>query len=118
MRTTDAWKEVLRNAIRKAMREKDKDALAVSRETLAAIDNAEAREIDAAPAAQDGPIAGAVAGAGGGEVPRRLLDPEEALAVIRNEIDEREKAARVYADLGRNDEAERLRRQASFLSSL
>lgn len=51
-RTTDEWRRDLRNALREAMRERRADAIAVLRETLAAIDNAEAVDPGAAPPVQ------------------------------------------------------------------
>lgn len=63
------------------MRERQADAVAALRETLAAIDNAEAIDASAAPPVQHGVIAGGVAGLGAGEVP-------EALHVVINSIAE------------------------------
>lgn len=118
MRTIDEWKEALRAAIRTSMRAGDKAALAAAREVLAALDNAEAQDPSAGPAPGSGPIAGAASGVGAGEVARRILQPEEAAAIVQREIDEREDAAGAYLEMGQPAEAERLRGQASFLSSL
>src|SRR5215468_5150160 len=105
MRSTDEWRDVLRTALREAVRERRADAVAVLRETLAAIDNAEAADTSAAPPAQHGVIAGGVAGLGAGEVPRRQLSAAAVSAIVGREIQERRHAAAAYAALGRHDEA-------------
>lgn len=117
-RTADQWRGVLRAALREAMRERQADAVAVLRETLAAIDNAEAIDAGAAPPAQHGVIAGGVPGLGAGEVPRRSLSPDEVAAIVAREIEERRHAASTYAALGRDQEAAVLGRQVEILAAL
>lgn len=118
MRTVDEWKSTLRAALREALRDRQTHAVAVLRETLAAIDNAEAVDASAAPAVQQGPIAGAVAGLGAGEVARRVLDAEAVTAIIEREIQERTDAATTLAELGKHDEAATLQRQVDVLVAL
>ena len=118
MRSVDEWKAVLRTALRDALRARQMHAVAVIRETLAALDNAEAAEPSAAPPVQHGVIAGGVAGLGAGEVPRRLLSPEAVTAIIEREIRERRDAAATCAALGRDDEASTLGLQVDVLASL
>lgn len=119
MRTVDEWKALLRSAIKEAMRRREGNAVAVLRETLSAIDNAEAVATQEGPTtAGDGVIAGAVAGLGAGEVQRRALSVEEVAAVIARELEERREAAATYEKLGRPEEAERLREQVRLLESL
>jgi uncharacterized protein YqeY len=118
VRTVDDWKVVLRDALREAMRARDTVAVAALRETLAAIDNAEAADPSAAPRAEAGPIAGAVAGLGAGEVPRRQLGADDVAAIVAREIGERRAAAATFAALGRADDARRLERQADLLAAL
>ena len=89
--------------------------MAVFRETLAAIDNAEAADPSAAPPVQHGAIAGGVAGLGAGEVPRRRLSPEAVTAIVERELNERREAAARYTALGRHDEAARLALQVEAL---
>ena len=72
----------------------------------------------AAPAVQQGPIAGAVAGLGAGEVARRVLDAEAVTAIIEREIQERTDAATTLAELGKHDEAATLQRQVDVLVAL
>jgi uncharacterized protein len=118
MRSVEEWKSVLRAALRDALRTRQAHAVAVMRETLAAIDNAEAAEASAAPPVEHGAIAGGVAGLGAGEVPRRVLSAEAVTAIVEREMAERRDAAITYAALGRQDEASTLRQQIDLLASL
>lgn len=118
LRSVDEWKQVLRTALREAVRLRQMPAVAVIRETLAAIDNAEAADLTAAPPVQHGVIAGGVAGLGAGEVPRRTLSAEAVLAIVEREVQERRDAATTYSALGRQDDARALRLQLDVLVSL
>jgi uncharacterized protein len=118
VRSVEEWKTVLRAALRDALRTRQVQAVAVLRETLAAIDNAEAADPSAAPPVQQGVIAGGVAGLGAGEVPRRTLSAEAVTAIVEREIQERRDAVTTYAALGRHDEASTLRLQLEVLVSL
>jgi uncharacterized protein YqeY len=118
MKTVDEWKRGLREALREALHARQAPAIAVMRETLAAIDNAEAAALSSAPPVEHGVIAGGVAGLGAGEVPRRILSADEVTALIAREIRERRDAATTYAGLGRLDEARTLERQADLLVAL
>jgi uncharacterized protein len=118
MRSVAAWKSVLRDALRDAQRARRALAVAVLRETLAAIDNAEAADLSVAPTAQHGVIAGGVAGLGAGEVARRVLTAQEVAALIEWEIEERRTAAAAYEAHGRAKEADALRSQIDLLVAL
>ena len=118
MRTVKEWKLVLRAALRDAMRSKDANSVAMLRETLAAIDNAEAADLSLAPVAQSDVIAGAAVGLGGGDIPRRTLGPDDVQAVVERELRDRRDAATSYASLGREGDAAVLRTQADLLESL
>lgn len=118
MRSVEEWKDVLREALRDALRARQTHAVAVLRETLAAIDNAEAADASAAPPVQHGVIAGGVPGLGAGEVPRRVLGAAAAAAIVELEIQERREAAATYEAMGRHDEASTLRLQADVLVAL
>lgn len=118
MRTVDNWKALLRAALRDAQRARDAHVVGVIRETLAAIENAEAVDVTSAPPGQSAAIAGAVDGLGAGEMPRRELGPQEVAAIIERELRERREAATSYASLGRAEEAGVLRHQADVLESL
>jgi hypothetical protein len=118
MKTVEEWKSVLRAALKDAMRERSTAKTAVLRETLAAIDNAEAAEVSAAPAVQHGVIAGGVAGLGAGEVARRSLGPEEVRAIIERELNEKLDAEATYARLEKHEQAQTLGMQAEVLAAL
>ena len=118
MKTVEEWKSDLRAALLEAARSRQAHAVAVIRETLAAIDNAEAADPSASPPVQHGVIAGGVPGLGAGEVPRRLLSAEAVAAIVAREIQERRDAAATYSTLGQHDEANRLRLQVDVLVSL
>lgn len=117
MKTVEQWKTLLRAQLRAAQLARRSDEVTVLRETLAAIDNAEA------PPAVDGPlsagvIAGSVEGVGATEVMRRELSPDEIAQVVGRELEERRAAAASYASLGRSEDAARLAAQAELLARL
>lgn len=119
----DEWKSALRAAMREAMRARQAHVVAVLRETLAAIDNAEAVDASAAQSAGDGNIdhgiiAGAVAGLGAAEAQRRLLDAEAVASIVEREIQERKDAAATLAALGKHEEATTLQQQIDVLVAL
>jgi uncharacterized protein YqeY len=118
LRTVAEWKSALRAALADALRARQAPAVAVLRETLAAIDNAEAAESSAAPPVQHGVIAGGVAGLGAGEVPRRILSADAVAAIVAREIEERRAAVTTYAALGRTDEARTLSLQIDVLAAI
>lgn len=109
----------LRAALTDAMRARDPVATAALRSAVAAIDNAEAVDPDAAPVATatSADVAGGVAGLGAAEVARRTLDEAEVLRVVRAEVDERQVAAADYERLGRADHAARLRAEAAAIAT-
>jgi uncharacterized protein YqeY len=118
LRDVRAVKDLLRTALREALRARQPEAVAAFREVLAALDNAEAADVSAAPPVQAGVIAGGVEGLGAGEVPRRVLSPETVAAIVAREIRERREAAAAYAALGQPDEARRLSGQVEALVAL
>lgn len=118
MRSVEEWKTVLRTALKEALRARQAHAVGVLRETLSAIDNAEAVDASEAPAVQHGVIAGGVVGLGAGEVPRRELSPEAVAAIINREQQERRDAAATFSAHGRSDEAQRLQLQIGVLDAL
>ena len=121
MRTVDDWKALLRARLREAMRARDASAVAVLRETLAAIDDAEARDAaDApiAPVAHAGGIAGGVRGLGAGDVARRELSAGDVARLIEREVEHRLHAAASFRAVGRVPEAEVQDQQAALLAAL
>lgn len=115
MRTVNEWKAALRTSLKEAMRARSAQAAAVLRETLAAIDNAEAADLSVAPAAVDGAFAGSAGGLGSGEVARLALTPEAVQAVIDREIQERRDTVALYEKLGKQDEANAVKAQVDVL---
>lgn len=120
LKNVSEWKDVLRAGIRAAMVAKDKAVLAVLRETLAAIENAEAPPATSALAADasEGPFAASVAGLGAGDIARLELSPEQVAALMAREIKERRDAAAEYLKLGQKEQAELLSAQADKLTEL
>jgi hypothetical protein len=118
MRSVERWKQVLREALREAMRARAPEAVSVFREVLGALDNAEAAELALAPAVEAGRIAGGVSGLGAGEVPRRVLGQTEVAALLAREVVEREAAAARFEALGEGEAAAKLRRQVGLLAAV
>ena len=118
MKTVEEWKSVLRAALKEAMRTRQQEKVSVLRETLAAIDNAEAADLSNAPRVQHGVIAGGVAGLGAGEVARRTITPEEVRAIIERELKEKRDAEATYARLEKHEQARTLGMQAEVLAAL
>jgi uncharacterized protein YqeY len=111
----------LREALRAAMKAKDTVAVSALRSALAAIGNAEAVSV-AAPADGAAPsgsrhVAGAAAGLGAAEAPRRELASADVAAIIAAEVAERRDAARQYDSTGHGDQAARLRREAEVIEA-
>jgi uncharacterized protein len=118
MKTVEEWKTALRTALKEAMRARQAAHVSVLRETIAAIENAEAADVTDAPAVQDGVIAGGVAGLGAGDVSRKSLIPEEVRRIIERELHEKRDAASTYERLEKHEQAQTLRLQASVLAAL
>jgi uncharacterized protein YqeY len=118
MRTVADWKSILRERLKESMRAKDARLVAMYRETLAALDNAEAPAASKGPAVTSGAIAGALVGLGAGEAPRIALTPDDVQSIIERELRERREGAATYEAHGRAEDAAALRRQADVLQSL
>lgn len=118
MKRIDTWKSLLRVRLKEALAARQQPVVSVLRETLAALDNAEAPAAGAAPIDSDGAFAGSLAGLGAGEVARLSLGPEAVAALIAREIRERRDAAQEYRRLGRDEAASLLELQADVLARL
>ena len=119
MRTVEDWRTLLRSELKRALVERRVHAAAVLRETLAAIDNAEAPPVRSVPAGEASPVfARAVRGVGAGEIARIQLSPAAMTAIIQREIEDRRRAAAEYSTLGRHEEACALAAQVEVLVSL
>ena len=91
----------LRTALRTAMLDKDRDAVAALRSALAAIENAAAVDTTGPGLAiEEAPV-----GVGVNDVARQVLAPADLVAIVNAEIHEHETGAAQYDDLGRTDEA-------------
>jgi len=101
------------------MEARDSVAVAALRSALAALDNAEA--VDAArapqPSAGHPRPGGTVRGLRAAEVERRSLSAAEMEELVRAEVTERHAVARDYEHAGHRTHAERLRSEATVLSS-
>ena len=114
-----AVRQRLEQALRQALRARSAVEVSALRSALAAIDNAGAIAVGPASAAgaSSPHFAGAAAGLGAAEVPRRGLSEGEIEEIVRAEAAERRDAAHRYERSGRVDHADRLRREASVLES-
>ena len=119
MRSSEV-RQRLGEALRQALRARDKVAVSALRTTLAAIDNAGAVPAAPTPAASGGSphFAGATAGLGAAEAEPRSLTEADLVRIVRTEIAAREAAAQQYDRAKHPDQAGRLRREASILRSV
>ncbi len=97
------------------MKQRDRDALAVYRTALAAIDNAEAVPLGPSDAA--GAIELSVVGPGRADVQRRLLTEPDMINIVLQEAHERRMAADSLAG-AKPDTARRLHHEAGLLQAL
>lgn len=118
MHTADEYRAMLRAALREEMKARRTWAVSALRETIAAIDNAESVSAVPPTALSSTVIAGAVAGLGNSEVPRRVLTPNDVAAIVAREMNERRAAASQYVALGRHEEAATLDAQATLLEKV
>jgi uncharacterized protein YqeY len=100
-------------ALPAAMRARDRVAVSALRSALARVSNAEAVHIDTVPRA--GAVHDAAVGAGAADAPRRELSEAEVRALVEAEVAEHEHAARHLTDVGRPDDAARVRAEADVL---
>ena len=108
----------LRLALASAMKERDTTAVSVLRTSLAAIDNAETVDVPEDPRSREGPISGAVMGHGAGDVARRTLSEGEIMTILDRQLADRNSAAVHYQELGRHEDAARLRREVEILTAV
>ncbi len=105
-----ALKERLRADLKAAMREKRADEVALLRNLIAALDNAEA-----VPGVVYTALPGAFGG-GANEVSRLELDRAAVEALLTREVEERLAAAADYERRDRAEDAARLRDEAALVS--
>lgn len=104
----------MRQALREAMRARDKAAVSALRSALATLDNAEAVPVDES-ALRGLALEQAPVGAGATEAARRELGEDEVVAVVRAEADERLEAAAQLTAPEHAARAARLRAEAAVL---
>ncbi|RNI21303.1 hypothetical protein [Flexivirga caeni] len=109
--TADQLRSILRDALKTALRERDRVTTQALRSAIAAIDNAEAVPT----AARAGAIEAAPTGVGATEARRRDLSAAELHAILRHEVDERYAAARVCVTAS-PETAARLRAEADVIA--
>jgi uncharacterized protein len=116
--STPTVRDLLQQALGQALKARDMIAASALRSALGAIDNASA--VPARPATVTGAtsqyVAGAATGPGAAETARRGLSDQEASAIVRAEIAERQAAAQDYDRAGYTERAGRLRREADILA--
>lgn len=103
----------LRAALPAALKNRDRATAATLRATLAAIDNAEAVDVDTVRA---GAIEASPVGLGVAEAARRELTEADVAAIVQAEIDEQRHAAETYDRSGHSDKAADLRAAADMLA--
>ena len=120
MTSSDDLRSRLHRALTGALKARDTASISALRSALGAIGNAEAvaPEPAQAPGTDSAHVAGAVAGLGASEAPRRTLTEGEVDGIVRGEVTEREAAAEQYERGGRGTEAARLRHGTRRLIAL
>ena len=122
--TATALVACLRGALTAALGSGDRVAASALRSALAAVGNAEAVDPAASVSPADPAVAssehfaGAKAGLGAAEAPRKLLTAADITQIVVREIEERQSAAAEYDRLGHRDKAERLRGEADVLAAV
>lgn len=105
----------LRSDLLVAIKARDVVAIAALRCALAAIENAQAVDVPAAPHVSGSQyVAGAVS-AQGAEVERRELTDTDKRGLVQSQVDQRTIAAHEYEKLGHQDAADQLRAEAGVL---
>lgn len=106
----------LRAAVAIAMKSRDRRAVSALRSALAAVENAEAVEIDA-DAVRAGAIEASRVGVGAAEAARRELTEADVTAIVQTEISERRAAAAAYEASGHAERAAELLAEADALTA-
>jgi uncharacterized protein len=99
----------LQQALARALRERDAEAMSALRSALGAIANAEAVHVPQRTGTE------VMLGVGSSEVPRRELTQDEIDGIVEAEIVERRRAAADLVGLGQDAHMERLVEQAKVL---
>lgn len=110
----------LRERLTTAMRAGDRTAVNALRSVIAALDNAEAvPDTETASGSTTSPhVAGAAAGLGAGEQPRRVLTKGDELAVVARETAELRASASTLSAAGQQARADELVRAAALIDDV
>ncbi len=110
----------LRNRLTAAMRARDRQTAGTIRSVLAALENAEALPVTqhGTMAATSEHIAGAAAGLGAAEAPRRTLSADDERALVEREVAELRSASATFATAGQQQRASELIQVAENLESI
>lgn len=109
-------RDMMRHDLKSAMKARDNTAVDAIRSALAAIDNAEAVQVDHSvtePGSAD--VAGSAVGLGAAEAERRDLATTDIRAIVETEVNDRIAAACQYEKAGRSDAGGKLRAEAEVL---
>jgi uncharacterized protein len=120
LRTVTAdLRSALRRDLTAALKARQAETVSALRTALAALENAEAVEVQDQDNASSASahFAGARSGPGSAEVPRRQLDPEDLRSLLEAVISDFEREARRYHSLGQAEVARRLEGRAAVLSA-
>ena len=117
----EALKQQLRLDLAAALKARRGDEVRALRALLAAIDNAEAVEgpslsSSSSPPASNEHVAGSVAGVGAAEAARRTLSASDLERIMEAEVTELVGQADRFAEIGRADDAARLRVEEGVLA--
>ncbi|MDX6234373.1 MAG: uncharacterized protein QOH68_3478 [Nocardioidaceae bacterium] len=104
---TSPIRVVLRDRLTAAMRARDRQTAGAMRSVLAALENAEALPVTGrgSIAATSAHIAGAAAGLGAAEAPRRVLSADDERALVEREAAELRSASAALAAAGQHERA-------------
>ncbi len=117
---TSPLRTTLRDHLKVAMRERDRQLAGGLRSVLGALENAEAVPVDrdGGTAATSEHIAGASAGVGTGEAPRRTLSHDEERKLVEREIAELRQSAATLLEARQDERSAELTRIAETVERL
>jgi hypothetical protein len=116
---TSTLRAALRSRHTRAMRHRHREATAVLRSAIAAIENAEAVTVPADDAStSSGSVAGAVLGVGASEAERRVLDAATERAIVLAEAAGLREAQQAYAAAGESSRAQSASAGAELLQAV
>jgi hypothetical protein len=117
---TSPLRAELRNRLKVAMRDRDRQLAGGIRSALAALENAEAVPVDrdGGTTAASEHVAGGAVGVGSGEAPRRQLSDEEERGLVEREVAELRQSAATLAEAGQDERSAELTRIAETVEQL